>query len=805
MKAVDSARFIFVMLILSLAYLVFEIDFNAQLLDVASNINAEKADLENVENYGRAMSGIGLALLLLGIFYSKKLKDEFNLPKWLKLDSFKVTGDPKPAKPMILFLARLIGFVLALVAWGSTKSGSLQPAGSYLLLIIAVTLITTSFYAPAKSNSIKLLALISGFLLMFFGQKVAIDVYIEYSSVEARTNAYYMYLLKKGLHEDVIEVEGLPFKNDNIDDPVTMTFLSLMGGLVSASPGFLDVVSDKQDEIIQSTVARNSNKHLDSAYDAYQKAGDKVVEQWDWYKTQSKAYSTSGDKASAQQAFVDLLAKRDDMYNGFTKAYTQFTKNASLEAQKMLPDLHDYHKRMSRCSSSSCQNRYYKRFDKRMQSQFGQTVEPFYFCIDVEEDFEARVNNKLADWFGGKKTNQYDCSAHLITKEHVSRKVQGLREADFEKETGYPVSLVGKKADFLIHAETVRQLRDKVRKQGLNVSSGWDHTGQEEFVQAYTSYYKDNAESNWDKQTRRVLGQRVPPMLSYQQFIQHDAVQNKIKSLMGSNYIDGMSMEMSEKQFHETVLKPQLVEEANEEVRRLKYEAEEFANGGSREEEGKAMLRSVIVPPIALFVSLFMTIVTVGKNGIAFIGLLFRMPGLSKLPKSLSKGIKTAVLAGTAGFIFITPFQVSNAFADSKAFKYFMDDYKAVSPVWSYTTEWVMRMEPLVYPAGKQVSAIAEQGLSDVLMAPEKTPWLPEKKIEKDESYTGLTRVIIKPSVPGTNIKIMTIKPKYYDGIPVPPGEHRIVVSKLGYETVDVMVKVPRKGSFTQEITMTTR
>ena len=712
--AKQSARFILLMLLASLVYLGFEIHFNAQLLEVSSSFNAAKDKVNDVETFGRIMSGIGLSLILIGIFFNKTLKSKFVFSKHLEdknaLNRLSRDGQKRSVKAVPLLISRIISAGLVIVALAASRSDTLNSQEAYLLLAFSLASLFISLYFSKNIRLITLLSLVAGFCLMFFGQKVAIDTYIEHSSTEARTNAYYMYLLKKGLHQDVLEIEGLPFNSKNTDDPVTMTFLSLMGGLVSSSPAFLDVIAGEKHNIIKSTVAKNSSKRLKPAYAAYKKAGNEIANKWDLYKQKSAELSRSGDKASAQKAFLELLSERDKIHGQFKRSYEKYIKAAKQEAEGMMPSLHDYHRRISSCSSASCQDRHYKPFASQIQKQFGQKVDRFYFCVDVKENVVTSLLNKFDGLLGGNnQVNHFNCHASYVTTAFVTSRIQTLRDGDFEMKSGYPISLVSQKAQFLTHPKTIASLRDKIIKQGIKVSSTWDHTKRDEFISAYMAYSIDSASSRWDKAMQKALGAKMPSMLSYKQFIQHDAVQNKIKKAMGSNYIKNMSMEMSEKEFHELVLKPQLIKKVNKEVERLQYESQEFASGGEREAEGKAMLRSVIVPPIALFISLLMTIITVGKNGIAFSGLLMRSPGLRKLPASVTVFSKWAFTTATALVIFVIPFTVSNSFADSKAFKYFLDEYKQVSPVWSYTTEWVMRMEPLIYPIDSKVPLALEQ------------------------------------------------------------------------------------------------
>lgn len=84
MRAFRSKQTIFLLLV-TLLYLCFELGFNARLLDVVGG-SATPEDVEHIEIYGRSLSGVAAALVLLQIMLRRRLPDGSG-PSLLKIAS----------------------------------------------------------------------------------------------------------------------------------------------------------------------------------------------------------------------------------------------------------------------------------------------------------------------------------------------------------------------------------------------------------------------------------------------------------------------------------------------------------------------------------------------------------------------------------------------------------------------------------------------------------------------------------------------------------------------------------------------
>src|ERR1700722_5468494 len=57
-----------ILFLLSLVYLGAELVFNRQLLDISSSVRSDPDQVEHIQYFGRAASGLGFSLLVQGVF-----------------------------------------------------------------------------------------------------------------------------------------------------------------------------------------------------------------------------------------------------------------------------------------------------------------------------------------------------------------------------------------------------------------------------------------------------------------------------------------------------------------------------------------------------------------------------------------------------------------------------------------------------------------------------------------------------------------------------------------------------------------
>jgi len=648
------------LVVLSVAYLLAEFVFNAALLNAASSVDQGSNAIDRVELFGRTLSGTGFALLLVGFAY-------------------------RHLRRMSLIL------VLGAVGWAG----------------------------------------------MFWGQKALIDyAFVDDSTWEQRLAAQEMSLLKVGLARNVVRIEGAPFDPNAGASPQERTFLALVGGLVMNSPGFLAHVRDQQDAIVGQIARRTGQDKLAEEYPRYLEAGEQFEGEYRTYAEASERYDravrTAGREASRRWSEVyDQLGKGWERYRAGVKRF-----NARLvdDFPGLSSSLKRYYEARARCRSRSCMQRLDKRYHSEMGKHFGSgagSVSTDYWCQELR-DPGVEAGNLIGGLVGavsdginalaGGHTNYAERSQHRLyscpvqNRDFMLPRMRALSEERFKRESGgYPYGIRDRLA-FIDHPASARRLIDELRQEGITLPRGWTTRDAEAFKSALVRHVRTKARRRWDAEITRLAGDVVEPKLSYKRFIADDVIQERIRQRMGDQYINGLDFEMSEAEFKRRVIEPATKHAIELEVRQLTEGARDFANGKPREEEGKSYMRAVIVPPIALFFSLFFGLLTLGKTGYAMLAMVMdSRPVATRVPRQASRAIKGAVLACVMALLLLTPFFTTNKFVSSSAFGYFMATAEAESSTAERLfSQYAMRIQPLVYPAGKALASLFAQAMSSV-------------------------------------------------------------------------------------------
>ena len=159
---------------------------------------------------------------------------------------------------------------------------------------------------------------------------------------------------------------------------------------------------------------------------------------------------------------------------------------------------------------------------------------------------------------------------------------------------------------------------------------------------------------------------------------------------------------LSEREFAEQMVRPRLEKAIRDELASFREGSMRYEKGGSLEEQGKEQLRFVLVPPIAVALSLLFSFVSLAKVSSSLLA-----PALAGLLK-LGAGWRTgtiAVLLWAAPIVSMValPFLVTNSYAESKAWKLLSGQAAAQSPATALMSEYVMRVQPIFAVVGYPV------------------------------------------------------------------------------------------------------
>ncbi len=245
-----------------------------------------------------------------------------------------------------------------------------------------------------------------------------------------------------------------------------------------------------------------------------------------------------------------------------------------------------------------------------------------------------------------------------------------------------------------------RLVVDVARKVGAPVPDQWEITDQKGFAIAYANAAKQQAEREYDADLSAIVGRSMPPGLEWDAFIANAQVQGPWRAMIGAPSDITLSSSMGYQAFHDQVYEPTLDSRINTEIAPLVGSDSDYTDGGPREKSGRSAMEWLVVPPMALVLSLLGVLVH-----------LYRVSNytLWMIAPTMPKRRGT-ILAATC-VIALAAFWSPNPISSSDTFSYFeartMQRFGAVTAL---ASRWIVQAQPYFYPIGEAARQVALLG-----------------------------------------------------------------------------------------------
>lgn len=664
-------------LLLSCAYLVPEMIFNAQLVSLIGLGTPNAEDLERLEIYGRAVSGIGVSLLLADL-----------LPARFYAGIFRGS-----ASVLMVFA----------IAWPS----------------------------------------------VYFGQKILVEEFlVKPSTAEERAHALASATLRDALAIGGIEIADLVYQRERFESPDNLTFLALFGGLLYADDRLAETIDDQVTSVIRTTVKKKAYANFDQDYREFGRIYEMLSVKYKEYAEGSNKYNSTiasiGDRE--QEYWRQVEQEVSTGWSKYQEADKAFVARAEGRAQKYGPKIYEYHDRVQNCikrydeyserdRKSRCINKLNANYNSEIRKLGMGYIEPDYWLVVEDVSTTKNVLNTIIGGVlsGGATTalqaldlatggdGGFSNKRYKYTKNpaHYQRRILEHPKfyAEFEKETGYPHG-INSLVDFRIHSVTQDKVRKTLKRKGLTLQSNWNIGQRAAFTRTVAEKVKGEADKGWKEEIRKT-GYDLPPNLRWTGFQLHPAIQREIKKEMGENYVKNVKSDWSEKDFKRYVVDPNI----NKKVQRIKElvssSVDLLADGGKYEEDGKQALRSVVVPPISMALSLFLICLTIMKLPLKILEAI-----KPRWKQAVPKGLPALVSLAIPVLLLVLPVSLSeNRFTeDAKGpVNFFLNKIDESNPAMSYALRWTLHAQPILHPAGTQLEKAtglyASQFVADVTQA----------------------------------------------------------------------------------------
>ncbi|WP_341937838.1 hypothetical protein [Marinimicrobium sp. C2-29] len=307
----------------------------------------------------------------------------------------------------------------------------------------------------------------------------------------------------------------------------------------------------------------------------------------------------------------------------------------------------------------------------------------------------AQGVNKVAGGDGGWQDKSYH---YTNDQAHYRERIRPLLEPDFLEQSGYP-STLGSLHEFRGHPTTGRGLVRWGANEGVVLPSGWTMDQRAVFNLIAQEAVRERINARWHEQSGG-----IEPGLSWDAFQRHSSVQRSIKAAMGDFYVSGALADWNNRQFKQQVVDPMVNREARRLVAEVEAQAETFADGAANEALAKRALRATLVPPISMTLSLALVLMTLVKLPLKIVSLWRERRGTSVVCRrgrgiALQVGLVLGVLAAP---VLLSTFFFSNPYVEqNRATQHFLSQVRAhSSPLSSLALGWALRAQPVLLPFG---------------------------------------------------------------------------------------------------------
>jgi len=629
------------MIAFGVIYLLVELGFNAYLVDTAT-LNLSLEEIDQLEMFGRSLSGVGLMLLVFG---------------WIK---YRSDEKLKTLKQLVIF-----GLI--------------------------------------------------GFFFMFFGQHMLIEGLVNASSVEQRKDAQYVMLMKQGLVNNAIRIEGVEYDKEEIETPQIKTFLSAVGLMAFIDSDFVSVIKKSSRDIIKTMIESKANINVGESYQKFDIERQKVFEYWDSYVEANKKYkeATSNEQliSEADKAWAKVEKGINAKWAELEDAKAQYASATSIgnanineakgSRQKELIEnaeyarayLEDFFEVYRHCEEDGgryrerCLKKTLELYETNITKYAGSYIDYKEFCT-IHPDKRKSLNWEKP--FTPKKIYNCPGDQSFIAKKIIDLKTGGEgAESIFIEKTGFNPDVTYE--EFLLSERVAKEVRSEVAKEGIVMDENWTPYNKNVFKNAVVNKILTEADKSFAQKSKELAGEPLKPYMKFEEFANLDLIQDRFKeSLQVSENVD---LYATEKDFYDMTFGTKIEKEIEKQNSLLTEDASLLANGAPNELIGKASLKAVVVPPVAMIFSLFF----------AVLNAVFITLKIVYLFVHVNKKIQGALAAGFIFAIAYLPLTIGSDLSANSITSYFVQSSQEAIGNASIGFTWLMNFQPVVYPIGNLI------------------------------------------------------------------------------------------------------
>lgn len=545
-----------------------------------------------------------------------------------------------------------------------------------------------------KNRELMVLLAIMPFAIIFMysAQEILIEkIIVENSSDEERFAATYLNMVRPAIRNGTLILEDVPITQETSGRPENKAFLAIAGMLMASNDKVIDRIPREIENIVGAMVHRKALESQGDVYRGYKEVDQRIDDLYTDYRDGMTSMPSKINNAMKEMKGSTFYQGLDTQLD---QAYSNYASGAKAVYEAIGSKTYFYpyfvsgacNKRLTNYFQSTCRANIDK-YGKKYFDITGTQLNVYKFCnINVR-------NHGACDWSAERvgRIVYSDLTAEKRRTSPIPLTVNGLplrlSKSQFYQHEGF-AKIFGRK----YHNGLSLEAKDLVlRSSGVpdtevSIRNALTENMKQEFVNAvnrpFTTNYND-----------------IKYGMNAYQFVRTDSVQSAFHAVLGEDSFNIVIPKgLREAEFLEKVLLPMSWKQVAVQLEGIPVSVKGMVSNEAMTEQGKDAVRAMVVPPIALVLSLFFSLFTLSKvfHHLAAIAYIKR-PNTFPL-KNVKRGITGTFLVVVISFPFLLPENpmVKTGIVEAATGK--MDGDAVPNKLITAAMDWMVRAEPAIYP-----------------------------------------------------------------------------------------------------------
>ncbi len=513
------------------------------------------------------------------------------------------------------------------------------------------------------------------FPLVFVGQKRLVDSLVNLSSADTRRSAEILSLLKYGVANGFVEIEALSTDELLLETAEGKMFITLSGLLAYQSSHMRAILERELDKITRYAVQTQQQDVSHRLYRAYLFASQKILQQYQRYQhrvdelEQRQAESTEEAIELYQQAMNAALEKWQVYQQRLAQnpGIDEIAETSIAAVQYLLLTVQQ---RLNRCASESCRIGAGQQAESRLAGQLG-----FYSPVS-----QWCVQSQKVEITGFSCLKQADLIEMKIRElRYLSVALKAGLSRVYTDRLGYLTSAGFRSTVFLF-----------LQQQGIEPRSDWQFDQYSVLLAGIRSQLDQRFRQQYDAQIIDQFSASLPPRSDLQRFVSIEQMQSVLARALGEFYRHPVAIGLSYEAFDQRFLAPVFDARRRALLNRLQADTGWYQDGAPSEASGKASLRNLVIPAVAIAFSLVFGLL----NAINLIlNLVFLM--IEEKP-----WLRWSLFSLMLALVLLMPMRHDYRIYSQPAYIDLLSETRQQYGGWADVLDWVAKTEPLIYPLG---------------------------------------------------------------------------------------------------------